>query len=148
MVCIDWCVTIYIYQSYLNYLRGCFALIGILKLYAVYIHYTLPAPGRSGVVLNCPNQLEQNIGTTTTHHQHIILENFSEIPHSEIELAIRARESNNTNFQVFKFKFHMVSLKIKGTSAKGLFTFPTIRDFGSKSPFFGKLSNFSIVSSN
>ena len=30
-----------------------------------------------------------------------------------IELAIRARVPNDTNFQVFKFKFHMASLQKK-----------------------------------
>ena len=45
-----------------------------------------------------------------------------------IELAIRARVPNDTNFQVFKFKFHMASLQKKGTSAERLFAFPMFQD--------------------
>ena len=47
---------------------------------------------------------------------------------SGIELAIRARVPNDTNFQVFKFKFHMASLQKKGTSAERLFAFPMFQE--------------------
>jgi len=40
-----------------------------------------------------------------------------------IELAFWARVPNDTNFQFFNFKFHMISIK-KRTSAERLFDFP------------------------